>query len=83
MRRRGTCSGTVVENQGFSLENSSKDLLDNPPLVAGEKYGSIEYDEKMIGLSGDTEFDKCFEVYTDTAPNLDVHKQIRYTSCRV
>ena len=76
------CSGTVVESQGFSLESSSKDLLDNPPLYAGkagEKYGKIKYDEKMIGLSGATEFDMCFEVDTSkTAPNLHVHKQIGY-----
>ena len=76
-----TCSGTVVESQGLSLESSSKDLLDNPPLKAGEKYGKIKYDEKMIGLSGATEFDKCFEVDTSkTAPNLAVHKQIGYTA---
>ena len=75
-----TCSGTVVESQGLSLDIGSKNLLDNPPLAAGEIYGGIKYDEKMIGLSGDTEFDKCFEVDTGTAPNLDVHKQIGYTA---
>ena len=74
-----TCSGTVVESQGLSLDIGSKNLLDNPPLAAGEIYGGIKYDEKMIGLSGATEFDKCFEVDTSkTAPNLDVHKQIGY-----
>ena len=74
-----TCSGTVVESQGLSLDIGSKNLLDNPPLADGEIYGGIKYDEKMIGLSGDTEFDKCFEVDTSkTAPNLDVHKQIGY-----
>ncbi|RJS80926.1 hypothetical protein CW713_06875 [Methanophagales archaeon] len=77
-----TCSGTVVESQGLSLESSSKDILDNPPLYAGkagEKYGKIKYDEKMIGLSGATDFDKCLEVDTSkTAPNLHVHKQIGY-----
>ena len=76
-----TCSGTVVESQGLSLDIDSKDLLDNPPLADGEIYGGIKYDEKMIGLSGTTEFDKCFEVDTSkTAPNLDVHKQIGYTA---
>ena len=81
-----TCSGTVVESQGLSLESSSMNLLDNPPLnitynkkIVGEVYGKIKYDEKMIGLSGDTEFDKCFCVDTGSAPNLDVHKQIGYT----
>ena len=73
-----TCSGTVVESQGLSLEIGSKNLLDNPSLKDGEIYGGIKYDEKMIGLSGDTEFDKCFVVDTGTTPNLDVHKQIGY-----
>ena len=76
-----TCSGSVVESQGLSLKIDSKNLLDNPPLADGEIYGAIKYDEKMIGLSGDTEFDKCFEVDTSkTTPNLDVHKQIGYTA---
>jgi hypothetical protein len=73
-----TCSGTVVESQGLSLEIGSKNLLDNPSLKDGEIYGGIKYDEKMIGLSGDTEFDKCFGVDTGTTPNLNVHKQIGY-----
>ena len=72
------CSGTVVESQGLSLQVDSVGLIDNHPLAAGEKYGKIKYDEKMIGLSGDTEFDKCFGVDTGSAPNLDVHKQIGY-----
>ena len=83
------CSGTVVESQELSLEIDSVDLLNKggssaggmSPLAPGEIYGSIKYDEKMIGLSGDTEFDKCFKVDTSkTAPNLDVHKQIGYTA---
>jgi hypothetical protein len=45
----------------------------------GEVYGKIKYDEKMIGSSGTTEFDKCLGVDTGSAPNLDVHKQIGYT----
>ena len=73
-----TCTGTVVESQGLSLEIGSKNLLDNPPLANNEKYGKIGYDEKMIGSSGTTEFDKCFVVDTGTTPNLDVHKQIGY-----
>ena len=72
------CSGAVVESQGLSLEIDSKDL-NNRPLAEGQIYGKIKYDEKMIGLSGDTEFDKCLVVDTSkTAPNLDVHKQIGY-----
>ena len=75
-----TCSGSVVESQWLSLEIDSKDLNDRP-LTEGQIYGDIKYDEKMIGLSGDTEFDKCFEVDTSkTTPNLDVHKQIGYTA---
>ena len=74
------CSGAVVESQGLSLEIDSKDL-NNRPLAEGQIYGKIKYDEKMIGLSGDTEFDKCLVVDTSkTAPNLDVHKQIGYTA---
>ena len=92
-----TCSGTVVESQRLSLESSSMNLLDNPPLkttestkpykvgnvtyntkIVGEVYGKIKYDEKMIGSSGTTDFDKCLGVDTGSAPNLDVHKQIGY-----
>ena len=79
-----TCSGTVVESQRLSLESSSIDLLGIPPLEVttekkgGEVYGKIKYDEKMIGLSGTTDFDKCFCADTGSAPNLYVHKQIGY-----
>ena len=69
----------VVESQGLSLEIDSGDLLDNPPLADGEKYGKIRYDEKMIGLSGATNFSKVFSVDTKkTAPNLAVTKNIGY-----
>ena len=75
-----TCTGAVVESQWLSLEIGSADLLDNPPLANNEKYGKIGYKEKMIASSGTTEFDKCFDVDTGTAPNLAVHKQIGYTA---
>ena len=74
-----TCAGDVVESQGLSLEIDSGDLLDNLPLANNEKYGKIGYKEKMIGSSGITEFDMCFDVDTGTTPNLAVHKQIGYT----
>ena len=74
-----TCSGTVVESQEISLEIDSVNLLDNLPLDEGEVYGKIKYAEKMIGSSGTTDFDKCFDVDTGTAPNLYVHKQIGYS----
>jgi hypothetical protein len=74
-----TCTGDVVESQGLSLEIDSGDLLDNLPLANNEKYGKIGYKEKMIGSSGITEFDMCFDVDTGTTPNLAVHKQIGYT----
>ena len=73
------CTGTVVESQELSLEIGSGDLLDNPPLGAGEIYGKIKYGEKMIGSSGVTDFEKCLGVNTGSAPNLDVNKQIKYT----
>jgi hypothetical protein len=73
------CSGTVVESQRLSLESDSVDLINNIPLDAGEKYGKIGYDEKMIGSSGNTNFCKEFKVDTGTAPNLYVLKQIGYT----
>ena len=74
-----TCNGDVVESQRLSLEIDSGNLLDNPPLADGEIYGKIGYNEKMIGSSGNTEFDKSFVVDTGTAPNLDVTKCIGYT----
>ena len=74
-----TCSGTVVESQRLCLEIDSVDLINNTPLDAGEKYGKIKYDEKMIGSSGNTGFTKCFKVDTsNVTSNLDVHKQIGY-----
>jgi hypothetical protein len=57
----------------------SVDLLDNPPLANNEKYGKIGYDEKMIGSSGTTEFNKSFFVDTGTTPNLNVTKNIGYS----
>jgi hypothetical protein len=74
------CSGSVVESQWLSLEIDSKNLL-SPGLAPGQIRSAIKYGEKMIGLRGDTEFDKCLKVDTSkTAPNLDVHKQIGYTA---
>jgi hypothetical protein len=74
------CNGTVVESQRLSLEIDSVDLLDNPPLDAGEKYGKIGYKEKMIASNGSTTFDNTFVVDTGTAPNLNVTKNIGYES---
>ena len=75
-----SCNGMVVKSEGLVLEIDSGDLLDNPPLASDKIYGSIGYDEKMMGLSGDTDFDKCFNVDTGTAPNLAVTKTIGYKS---
>jgi hypothetical protein len=74
------CNGSVVESQRLSLEIDSANLLDNPPLAAGEKYGKIGYKEVMIASNGSTEFDKTFKVDTGTAPNLNVTKNIGYES---
>jgi hypothetical protein len=74
------CNGSVVESQRLSLEIDSGNLIDNPPLANNEKYGKIEYNEKMISSNGSTEFDKSFEVDTGTTPNLNVTKNIGYIS---
>jgi hypothetical protein len=74
------CNGSVVESQRLSLEIDSGNLLDNPPLAAGEKYGKIGYNEKMIASNGSTEFNKSFNVDTGTTPNLNVTKNIGYES---
>jgi hypothetical protein len=74
------CNGSVVESQWLNLEIGSKNLLDNPPLAAGEKYGKIGYKEKMIASNGSTTFDKTFVVDTGTTPNLNVTKDIGYES---
>jgi hypothetical protein len=74
------CNGSVVESQRLSLEIDSGNLLDNPPLAAGEKYGKIGYNEKMIASNGSTEFNKSFNVDTGTTPNLNVTKNIGYQS---
>ena len=74
-----TCNGDVVESQSLNWEIDSGNLLDNLPLADDEKYGNIGYNEKMIGSSGNTEFDKTFVLDTGTAPNLYVTKCIGYT----
>jgi hypothetical protein len=74
------CNGSVVESQRLSLEIDSGNLIDNPPLEDGEKYGKIGYNEKMIGSNGSTEFYKTFDVDTGTTPNLNVTKNIGYKS---
>jgi hypothetical protein len=66
------CKGSVIESQRLSLEIGSKNLMDNPPLKDGEKYGKIGYKEKMIASNGSTTFDKTFVVDTGTTPNLNV-----------
>ena len=68
----------VVESERLDLEIDSGGLLDNPPLADDEIYGRVRYDEKMIGLSGATNFCKVFSVDTKTAPNLAVTKNIGY-----
>jgi len=74
-----TCNGDVVESQSLNWEIDSGNLLDNPPLADDEKYGKIGYNEKMIGSSGNTEFDNTFVLDTGTVPNLYVTKCIEYT----
>ena len=74
------CNGSVVESQRLSLEIDSVNLIDNPPLDDGEKYGKIGYNEKMIASNGSTEFNKTFVVDTGTTPNLNVTKNIGYKS---
>lgn len=74
------CNGSVIESQRLSLEIDSLNLIDNPPLAAGEKYGKIGYNEKMIASNGTTTFNKSFNVDTETTPNLNVTKNIGYNS---
>jgi len=68
----------VVESERLGLEIDSGNLIDNPPLADDEIYGRVGYEEKIIGLSGATNFSKVFSVDTKTAPNLAVTKNIGY-----
>ncbi|MCK4732655.1 MAG: hypothetical protein KAT65_09385, partial [Methanophagales archaeon] len=74
------CDKTVIESAELNWECSSKNLIDNPPLAAGEIYGQIKYDEIMIGSDGATEFYKDFKIDTGKTPNLEVTKSIGYTA---
>jgi hypothetical protein len=74
------CDRKVIESEQLNWECSSKDILDNPPLASGEKYGKIKYSENMIGSGGDTEFNKDFKIDTGETPNVMVTKSIGYTA---
>ena len=74
------CDRKVIEIEQLNWESSNKDLLDNPPLASGEKYGKIKYNENLISSSGDTNFYKDFKIDTGKTPNLEVTKNIGYTA---
>jgi len=74
------CDRKVKEIEQLSWESSSNDLLDNPPLASGEKYGKIKYKENTISSGGDTNFYKDFKIDTGKTPNLEVTKSIGYTA---
>ncbi len=74
------CDRTVMEIEQLNWESSNKDLLDNPPLASGEKYGKIKYNENLISSSGATNFYKDFKIDTGKTPNLEVTKNIGYTA---
>jgi hypothetical protein len=74
------CDKTVIESEQLNWESSNKDLLDNPPLASGEKYGKIKYSENLISSSGDSNFYKDFKIDTSKTPNLEVTKDIGYTT---
>ena len=74
------CDRKVIESEQLNWECSSKDILDNPPLASGEKYGKIKYSENMIASGGDTEFNNDFKIDTGETPNLEVTKNIGYTA---
>jgi len=74
------CDRKVMEIEQLNWESSNKDLLDNPPLASGEKYGKIKYTENLISSSGDTNFYKDFKIDTGKTPNLEVTKNIGYTA---
>lgn len=74
------CDRKVKEIEQLNWECSSNDLLDNPPLASGEKYGKIKYSENLISSSGSTNFYKDFKIDTGKTPNLEVTKNIGYTA---
>lgn len=74
------CDRKVMEIEQLNWESSNKDLLDNPPLASGEKYGKIKYNENLISSSGATNFYKDFKIDTGKTPNLVVTKNIGYTA---
>ena len=74
------CDRNVIESEQLNWKSSNKDLLDNPPLASGEKYGKIKYNENMISSSGATNFYKDFKIDTGKTPNVVVTKSIGYTA---
>jgi hypothetical protein len=74
------CDRKVIESEQLNWESSNKDLLDNPPLASGEKYGKIKYNENLISSSGATNFYKDFKIDTGKTPNLEATKNIWYTA---
>ena len=74
------CDRKVMEIEQLNWECSNKDLLDNPPLASGEKYGKIKYNDNLISSNGATNFYKDFKIDTGKTPNLEVTKNIGYTA---
>ncbi len=80
---------TFDEKVDYTTKSSTSittDLKGDRTVVEEGQFGwgsgneNLKYDEKMIGSNGTTEFDKCFDVDTGTAPNLEVDKSIGYKS---
>ena len=74
------CDRKVIESEQLNWESSNKDLLDNPPLASGEKYGKIKYNDNLISSNGATNFYKDFKIDTGETPNVVVTKSIGYTA---
>ncbi|MCW3128729.1 MAG: hypothetical protein N2V75_01285 [Methanophagales archaeon] len=74
------CDRKMKEIEQLNWECSNKDLLDNPPLTSGQKYGKIKYKENTFSSGGTINLYKDFKVDTGKTPNLEVTKNIGYTA---
>jgi len=60
-----TAVGSLSSSSGLAFTQGNGNLIDNPPLEAGEGQATLGYDEKTIATSGSITYGKILALDTD------------------